>query len=208
MKSPLFLFLLLTLACGKIAYAKPTEEKLLAMAQSGDFNQMKDALDRLPNYYPESTNAIALIRGILVSNKVIVVTEKRPVGQSEVRKRVKSALIARVAARSIGHYHIRLNPDELKVIYDQLLHDSDPDSTMDGLKALRELKNPEAASEILPFLHDENYHIIRDAIRTLGAIGDESVISQIEPFLDSGTFDVQLDAKNAIKSIKSKELIK
>ena len=79
---------------------------------------------------------------------------------------------------------------------------------MDGLKALRETKNPEAVSEILPFLHDENYHIIRDTIRTLGAIGDESVISQIEPFLDSGTFDVQLDAKNAIKSIKSRRLMK
>jgi hypothetical protein len=152
-------------------FAKPTEARLIEMLQSGNFEKMNDALDRLPNMYPNSTNAIEIIKGILRSNEVITVTRISVVANQDhsIQLRpvpVPHILVARAAARALGNYHATLNNEELAVIYNRMLHSRDENDTMDGLKALRGLNNSECVPVILPLLEDANTHVVRDTIRT------------------------------------------
>ena len=195
----------LFLVCAAVVQAKPTESNLIAYAQSGDFGKMKDALDRLPNMYPNSTNAIAIIKGILRSNETIVVTERVMVSsQKPLYRKTPHVMVVRIAARSLGNYHTTLNEIELNIIYNKLLKSRDEEDAMDGLKALRGMNAPEAIPLIIPLLEDGNTHVVRDSIRTLGVIGNKSTIRFIEPLMQNSRSDIKWDALAAIQLLKSK----
>src|SRR5262249_45514686 len=150
------------------------------------------ALDRLPKWYPYSTNAVAVIKEILV-RRAPVLSPYEP-----------QNIVTRKAARALGNYHATLTPDELKVIYEFFMAPHDPDSIMDGLKALRGMHVPEAVPQILPMLRDPNTHVVRDACRTLAVIGNRDVIPYIQPLLAHPSGDVRADAKDAIAKLQVK----
>src|SRR5665213_366913 len=202
-------FFVITLAFFMVSFlasAKPSEAHLIEMLGSGNYEKINDALDRLPHMYPNSTNAIEIIKGILRSNEVMNVTEiaMQPTQGHPIELRpVRHVLVLRAAARSLGNYHATLNDEDLAIVY-QLLKSRDENDTMDGLKALRGLNNPQCVSVILPLLEDSNVHVVRDTIRTLTIIGDKSTIPSIEPLLKDQRADVRWDAQAAIKSLRSK----
>ncbi len=207
MKQFKFYWLVLALLVSSFSvFAKPTEAHLIELLGSGNFEKMNDALDRLPHMYPNSTNAIEIIKGILRSNEVMNVTEiaMQPTQGHPIQLRpVRHVLVLRAVARSLGNYHATLNDEDLAIVY-KLLKSRDENDTMDGLKALRSLNNPQSVPVILPLLEDANVHVVRDAIRTLAVIGDKSIIPSIEPLLKDQRADVKWDAQAAIKSLKSK----
>jgi hypothetical protein len=185
-----------------------TEAELIQMLGSDDFKSKNDALDRLAHWYPNSTNAVELIKGILRSNEVIVVTEttyeSAQGGKStKIVKPVPHLWLARAAARSLGNYHVKLSQEELDVVY-KLLNSRDEETTMDALKALRGLNNPEAVPKIIPLLEDKNAHVVRDACRTLAVLGDKSTIPYIEPLTKNFESDIRWDALDAIKKLRGK----
>src|SRR5258706_1634984 len=48
-----------------------TEDQLIEMLKSRDHRNVSDALDRLPNWYPDSTKAMPVIKELLKSNDVV-----------------------------------------------------------------------------------------------------------------------------------------
>jgi len=187
-----------------------TEAELIQMLRSGDYHTVNDALDRLPHWYPNSTNAVEIIRGMLRSNEVLVITE-RTYGTAYNGSRTGNVtlkpyphtILARMTARSLGNYHATLNDEELNVIY-KLLNSSDEDTAMDALKALRGLNAPQAVPKIIPLLEDHNAHIVRDACRTLAVLGDKNTIPYIEPLTKKFESDIRWDALDAIKKLREK----
>jgi hypothetical protein len=202
---------LIIIACSSLQAApNKTEDQLIQMLRSGDYHTINDALDRLPHWCPNSTNAIEIIRGMLRSNEVLVVTD--PVYEtaqngSHTRtvtfKRCSPTIIARMAARSLGNYHATLSEEELNVIY-KLFNSRDEDTTMDALKALRGLNAPQAVPKIIPLLDDKSIHVVRDAIRTLAVLGDKSTIPYIEPLTKEFRSDIRWDAIAAVKKLQEK----
>lgn len=189
-----------------------TEAELIQMLYSGDYHKINDALDRLPHWYPNSTNAIPVIKQMLRSNETMIVT--RPAPQSLSKKvaandghlmpiRMPPDIMARMAARALGNYHAAVDGDDLDLICN-LLKSSDVETVMDGLKALRGLDTPQAVPDILPLLQSQNDHVLRDACRTLAVLGNKSTIPYIEPLLKNPRIDVKADAQTAITSLRSK----
>ena len=177
------------------AAPRKSEAELIKMLASTDYQTVIDALDRLPNWYPQSTNAIPQIRKLLCTQLNV--------------SRVPSNLISRKAARALGNYHATLDWDDLKIFLG-FIRSSNVDDVMDGLKALRGLKEPpdiehNIAAEVVLLLKDKEIHIVRDAIRTLGTLGNKEVIPAIEPFLKHMRVDVRNDAREAIAAIQKKE---
>lgn len=202
--SPLLLF----------AGPNKTENELIQMLYSGDYYKINDALDRLPDWYPNSTNAVQIIRGILRSNEVMIVnkttyqpssTSGQGHGGKLITVPVSHNSLARIAAKSLGKYHATLDENELNIIY-QLMDSHDEECAMDGLKALRGLNAPQAVPKILPLLEDDqNAHVVRDALRTLAVLGNTNTIPFIEPLLKSSRSDVRWDAYYAIKALRAKQ---
>lgn len=172
-----------------------TEAELISMLSSTNYQKAIDALDRLPNWYPNSTNAIQEIRKLL--------------GSTVTRRGVPKNILSRKAARALGSYGATLGEDDLKVFV-SFIRSADVDDVMDGLKALRGLKLPpdserKLSAEIVLLLKDKEIHVVRDAIRTLGALGNKDVIPVLEPFVKQLRLDVKRDAKDAIAAIQKKE---
>jgi hypothetical protein len=95
------------------AAPRKTEAELIQMLYSGDYHKINDALDRLPNWYPNSTNAILIIEGMLRSNATMIVTQSfqhvsQPASKNAgVREEPTPILLphmalARMAARALG----------------------------------------------------------------------------------------------------------
>ena len=172
-----------------------TEAELIQMLKSDDYRDVNDALDRLPAWYPKSTNAIPEVKKLLIAKR------SDPAN-------VPENFISRRAARSLGNYHVRLSTNELKIVVG-FLHSHDEEEVMDGLKALRNLDVPpelhkKIANEIVPLLQDKDDHVVRDACRTLAVYGDKSNIPQIEPLMKRLRVDVRTDARKAIEALKKK----
>jgi hypothetical protein len=175
-----------------VSSAAPSEQQLIAMLRSGNYKDVIDALERLPKLYPYSTNAVVVIKQVLVTRAPVYSPYAPP------------NIVTRKAARALGNYHATLSPDELKAIYELFMAPHDSDSIMDGLKALRGMNVPEAVPQILPMLNDPEPHVIRDACRTLAAIGHRDVIPYIQPLLAHPNGSVRADAKNAIAALQAK----
>jgi hypothetical protein len=199
-----------------VAAPKKTEAELIQMLHSPDQKTILDALDRLPNWYPNSTNAIVGIKEIFRSKEIIMVSSNAAsnVVDEKAGHRDKSPAmnqatmvsheyLVRKAARALGNYHAILDTDDLDVIYG-FLGARDPDVVMDGLKTLRGLPAPQAVPKILPLLKDENHNVIRDACRTLAVLGDADTIPFIEPLLKDNRYDVSRDAQDAINKLRAK----
>src|SRR3989442_15520859 len=69
------------------------EDELIEMLKSRDYRNVQDALDRLPNWYPNSTKAIPVIKELLKSNDAVGI-------DLWTGKPVPSNILARKAARS------------------------------------------------------------------------------------------------------------
>lgn len=171
-----------------------SEADLIAMLRSQNYKQVLDALDRLPNWYPNSTTAVQEIRKLLGTRLTI--------------SGVPPNYLSRKVARSLGNYHATLNSDEVKLILG-FVRSAEIDDVMDGLKALRGLKEPaeieeKIAAELVLLLQDKEPHVVRDAIRTLGVVGNKETIPAIEPFLRHLKLDVKRDAREAITALEKK----
>ena len=191
-----FLVLLMTVLIPLVSQAAPrkTEAELLAMLKSPEPDKVIDALDRLPNWYPNSTTAVMQIRELL--------------GTRTTARGLPSNLVTRKAARALGNYGATLGEEDINVFL-SLIRSSTVDDVMDGLKALRGLKQPaeserKIAAEVALLLKDKEVHIVRDAMRTLGAVGNKDSIAALEPFLGHSRVDVKADARAAIASLQKK----
>jgi hypothetical protein len=173
------------------AAPRKTEGQLIEMLRSQNYKTVIDALDRVPDWYPHSTNAIPVIKEILIKRAPVISPYVSP------------NIVTRRAARALGDYHATLTSDELIVIYEFFMS-HDPDSIMDGLKALRGMNAPEAVPQIVPMLKDPNDHVVRDSCRTLAVLGNKEIIPQIEPLLSHPSSSVRKDAKDAIAALKAK----
>ena len=189
----IFLLAMLTFTPLLLA-ADKSEDELIQMLKARDYKVVSSALEKLPKLYPDSTNSLPYIRELLKSNDVV---------SKEKKKTVPPNILARKAARALGEYHAALGPDDLKLIYG-FLKARDSGEVIDGLKALRGLKAPDAVPEILPLLKDTNEHIIRDSIRTLAALGNKETIPAIEPFLQHSNPAVKKDAQEALAALQAK----
>jgi HEAT repeat protein len=177
-----------------LAAPKKNEAELLAMLKSPEPQKVIDALDRLPNLYPNSTTAVQEIRGLL--------------GTRTSARGFPSNIITRKAARALGNYGATLGDEDIQVFL-KLIRSASVDDVMDGLKALRGLKQPveseqKIAAEVALLLKDKEIHIVRDAIRTLGALGNKDTIPVLEPFLKHSRLDVKADARAAIAALQKK----
>lgn len=181
------------LALVPLALGKPnkTEAQLIEMLNSRDYQKVIDALDRLPHWYPDSTNALSPIKNILKS-KVSIVPPNVP-----------ENILARKAARALGYYHATLSHEELEVLF-AFLDARDPNVVMDALKAFRGLDTPEAVPRIIPLLKDPNTHVVQDSCRTLGVLGNKDTIATLTPLLKHSKADVRKDARDAISKLQGK----
>ena len=163
---------------------KLDEAHLIRQLQSPDSDKVLEALDKLGHDYPQSTNAVPAIIDLL---------KERPV--------------RRWAARALGDRHVELSPDDLKLVF-ILLRSPDRNECMDGLKTLRDLKEPDSlrpamTGEITPLLHDSEVHIVRDACRTLAMVGTKDAVPLLEPLLHHPRADVRQDAGDAITALSA-----
>jgi hypothetical protein len=195
MKRWLPVLLLALFADASPAAARKPEAELIALLRSPDPQKVLDALDRLPDWYPHSTNAIHEIKALLKS--------KHPATRD-----FPANVINRKAARALGDYHATLDGDELAIIFN-FLRSPVIEEVMDGLKALRGLNEPpdlrrKISNQLLPLLKDRETHVVRDACRTLAVQGDKDVIPALEPLLRHDRRDVRKDAKEAIEALRAK----
>ena len=188
---------LVAVCAGSALHGAPrkTESELLQMLKSPDYQQVIDALDRLPNWYPNSTNAVAAIKETLTSKHAP-------------REGVPANILNRKAARALGNYGAELSLGEIRIVW-AFLRAYDPNEVMDGLKSLRGLREPEAINkttleQVLPLLRDKDRHVIRDSCRTLAVIGNRDVIPSIEPLQEHSASDVRKDAQDAIDILNSR----
>src|SRR6266540_1308884 len=168
------LFALLTTSVSVFGAGK-TEDQVIAELASPDETKVADALMKLRRY-PTSTKAFPTVKKLL----------KDP------RQRVR-----RNAARVLGILHADVDQQNIKDIC-ALLKASDLDEVMDGLKALRGLKAPEAVPAILPALRHRSAEIVREACRTLAVLGNKAVIPSIEPLLNHPDGGVKEEAQDTI----------
>ena len=180
---------------GLPAEPRRTESELIEMLRSTDSQKVITALERLPDWYPDSPNAIREIQSLLKSKS------PAPPG-------FPPNILKRRAARALGNYHAELSLEEVRIILD-LLRSPDRNEAMDGLKALRGLKEPpevrnQIVAQILPLLRDKEVHIVRDACRTLAVQGDKHTIAALEPLLNDRRADVRRDAQHAIVALRAK----
>lgn len=164
---------------------RKTEAELIKMLHASDSRTIIDAVDRLPHWYPNSTNALPRIKALL-----------------------RDPAVCRKAARALGNYHAELEEPETDLIL-ALLRNYDPDTVMDGLKTLRDLRfapalRQKVTSHVSALLTDKNHHVVRDACRTLAIHGDASVIPAIEPLLKNSNGAIRQDARNAIDQLQPK----
>ena len=160
----------------------PGEAELIRMLGSANPDTVIDALGQLPRRYPASTGAVPAIRGIL-----------------------KNGAVRRQAARALGNYHAELPPEDVRVVLG-LLRSPDINDAMDGLKALRDLREPadirkKIAADIVPLLNDREVHVVRDACRTLAVVGNRDTISALEPLLHHARSDIRQEAQKAIAAL-------
>ena len=172
----------LTVASPLQAAKIKTEDELISDLGAAKPGTVTDALLQLERQFPTSTKAMPIIKGLL--------KDPRP----EVRCK---------AARVLGALHAEEDQADLKNIY-ALLKASDSKEVMEGLKALRGLKAPDAVPEILPLLKDSTANVVRDACRTLAVLGNKDTIPAIEPLLQHSDPKVQKDAQDAIFALRSK----
>jgi hypothetical protein len=182
----------LILVCfAQIVFSKQPEEYYLEQLQSGNLNQIQTACSRLPVLYPDSSNAVTQIRGILYNYRSLKITQDRAGADHKPHQVTADPILAcRACARALGNYHITATDKDLSVIFTELVESHDSDTAMDGLKSIRGMTAPQAVPLLLPLLNDGNVHVLRDTIRTLGVIGDDSVIPHLEPLLHSHRIDV------------------
>jgi hypothetical protein len=206
---------LLFVGVARLAAApRKTEAELIKMLTSTNYSDVIDAMDRIPAWYPNSTNAIPIIQDILRNKEI---TERREVANdgrrtmAVVRKEIvtrtqfnlRPNVLARRAARALGNYHFMPAPEDLKVI-EELLRARDPNTVMDTLKALSGMRATNAVALVVPLLKDEDHHVLRDSCRTLAVIGTKANIPAIEPLLQHSRMDVQTDAQKAIEALKAR----
>jgi HEAT repeat protein len=170
------------LATMATAWAVPSEDELLKDLNSGDAGKIVDAFQAFEKHYPTSPNVVPFIKKFL----------------DDPRETVK-----RKAAREAGILHVDLSPAELKQVCG-LLTSGNSKAVVDGLKALRDIKRPEAVPDILPCLKNSNKFVIRDACRTLAVIGSKDLIPSIQPLLAYPDPAVQKDAQEAISKLQAK----
>ena len=176
------LLAVLTVASPLQAAKDKTEDELIADLGSAMPKIVNSALLQLERQFPTSTKALPIIKRLL--------KDSRP----EVRCK---------AARVLGALHAEVDQADLKNIY-ALLKASEPKEIMEGLKALRGLKAPDAVPEILPLLKHSTATVVRDACRTLAVLGNKDTIPAIEPLLQHSDAKVQKDAQDAIFALRSK----
>jgi HEAT repeat protein len=114
--------------------APRTEDQLVHDLESKNAFTVLHALNQLEDRFPSSAKAFSAMKELL----------KDPRG--EVRKK---------AARVLGAVHADVDQTDIKNIC-AFLKASDEKEVIDGLKALRGLKAPEAVAEILPLLKHSN----------------------------------------------------
>ena len=177
------LFAFLATALNSSAAAK-SEDELIADLSSPIVTKVEAALQRLEKDYPTSTKAHPQIKKLL--------TDDRP----RVRRRAARVLVA---------LHAEVSGEDIKAIC-ALLKSADAEEAIDGLKALRGLRAPQAVPQITPILKETGRHpnVIRDACRTLAALGNKDVIPQIEPLLNHANAAIRKDAQDAIFVLKAK----
>jgi hypothetical protein len=207
----IFCCLILTALPLPAAIPRKSETDLIQMLYSRDAIKINDALDRLPAWYPHSTNAMDAIRGLLITNQMVILIPRQHIAiknstyltNSWTIVSAPTNFLARATARALGEYHAPVGDAELQQIY-RLLKIPDVDTKSDALKSLRDLDAPQSIPEILPLLQDENHHVLRDACRTLAVLGDKSTIPYLEPLLKNSRSDVRSEAQLAIKTLQSK----
>jgi HEAT repeat protein len=165
--------------------ARTGESELIQRLGASDPKIVLEALDRLPERYPDRTNALPAIKGLL-----------------------KSKPVRHQAAQALASYHAELNLDEVRVILG-FLRDYDPDEVMRTLQILRVLREPadinrKIASDILPLLKDPETHVVRDACRTLAVVGSKDTIPFLEPLLKNRRADIRKDAHDALDKLRAK----
>jgi HEAT repeat protein len=174
--------LLLLMALGSLSASAKTEDELIQALGSARLGDVTAALGQLEKHYPTSAKSVAAISKLVKDSR------------SEVRRK---------AARALGNLHAEVNQSTIKDLC-ALLKASSEDEVMDGLKALRGLKAPEAVAEILPALKHPSANVVRDACRTLAVLGNKDIIPYIEVLLKNSEPEVQKDAKDAIAKLRAK----
>ena len=183
-----------------------TEDQLIKDLASKSSGVVVEALVQLERRFPIGTNALPIMRKLL----------------ADPRDKVRCK-----AARVLGALHAEVDATDIKNIC-ELLKSSEPNTQIDGLKALRGLKASDAVAEIIPLLiceiptvardyvgqhgvlihrvllNSQPPNVVRDACRTLAVLGDKSAIPSIEPLLKDSNPAVQKDAMDAINALKAK----
>lgn len=157
-----------------------TEAEVLAMLESKNADEVCSAMLNIEKRFSSNESAIKTIRTMLADPRLAV---------------------QRKAARVLGVLHTELTGDELKSVY-ALLKSSDRLAVIDGLKALRGLKAPGAAAEIIPLLQNTDENIVRDSCRTLAEMGAKSAIPSIEPLVSNPNKAIAKDAQEALFKLK------
>ena len=167
-----------------LLWAKPpqTESQILAELSSPKEDVVASALQKIEKQFPDSPTAIAAVKKSLDD------------------KRMK---VKRKAARVLGIVHAEVTAEEIASIC-TLLKATDPETLIDGAKALRGLKAPSAIPDLIPLLKHSHKNVVRDACRTLAVLGDKSLVPTIKPLLEYPDLAVQKDAADAISILKEK----
>lgn len=178
----IFVLTFFAMALSLQARTPETEDQLIADLSSPKDGVVTSALQKIEKLYPTSPKSLTAVKGLLA--------DPRP-------------KVQRKAARVLGAINADVSGTDIKNIC-TLLKSSDPDTMIDGLKALRGLKAQSAIPEIVPLLKNANKNVIRDAMRTLAVLGDKNLIPDIKPLLQYPDLAVQKDAADAIEILKEK----
>ena len=162
--------------------AAKTEEQLIAELDGPNPDKVASAMLAIEKQFPTSTKAFPKMKALL--------KDPRP-------------KVRRKAARVLGTLHAEVDKENIKDIV-AMVKSADPDEAMDGLKALRGLKAPEALPDIKAALNSPTPNVIRDALRTLAVLGTKSDIPAVEPLLKHSDPRVQKDAQDAIHALQGK----
>jgi len=175
-------FLAMTMLPFSVQARDKTEDELVADLASPKENVVISALQHIEKTYPAGAKAIPATRKLLADPRVKV---------------------QRKAARVLGTVNADVDATDINNIC-TLLKSPDPETIIDGLKALRGLKAQSAIPQIVPLLNNGNKNVIRDSCRTLAVLGDKSLIPSIKPLMTYPDVSVQKDAADAIEILKEK----
>lgn len=159
-----------------------TEDDLIAALNDPKDDVVAHAMLELEKRFPTSTKAFPAMKKLL----------------TDPREKVR-----RKAARVLGVLHAEVDATDLKNIC-AMFQATNPQETMDALKALRGLKAASTVPEIVPLLKNSNVGVVRDACRTLAVLGTKSNVADVEPLLKSPDAKVQKDAMDAIHLLNAK----